>query len=491
MPMNSTPAVERALVAAGEWSIRLGHATINSLHLLLALLDDEEGRASELVSQAGLPIQLARERLAGVDPASAGNAPDAILASARIVGGEIGGDDHCRSEHVLLAILEKEAAIRTCLEGAGLRIAEIGNAIRSSIGPPLTLDEPLELDDSGERIDASRILDASANRAREALRVVEDYCRFTLNDALLCRESKEMRHALTESLRQIVHLPLLPSRDTPGDVGTLVSTAGELRRDSALSVAQTNLKRLQEALRSLEEFGKLVGPELGPAMERLRYRAYTLEKAIVSLASAQERLASARLYLLVTGSACATSLEFLVEEAVAGGVAMIQLREKHLSDREFLAQAYRVRKIVYRAGALFLVNDRPDIARLVGADGVHLGQEDMPIGAARRIVGSKSLIGVSTHSIDQVRRAVLDGASYIGIGPVFPSTTKEFAEFPGLDFVRQATGETTLPAFALGGITHDNVSDVCSAGATRIAVSSIICSADEPRAAAESLRRIL
>ena len=140
---------------------------------------------------------------------------------------------------------------------------------------------------------------------------------------------------------------------------------------------------------------------------------------------------------------------------------------------------------------LFIVNDRPDIARLVEADGVHLGQDDMPVQEARWILGSEALIGVSTHNLDQIRQAVRDGASYIGIGPVFPSRTKEFDEFPGLEFVRDASAETALPAFALGGITLDNVSEVLAAGAKRIAVSSPICRADEPKPVAAAFRRIL
>src|SRR5437660_7098545 len=117
-----------------------------------------------------------------------------------------------------------------------------------------------------------------------------------------------------------------------------------------------------------------------------------------------------------------------------------------------------------KANVLFIMNDRPDLARLAEADGVHLGQEELPVKDARRIVGPDALIGVSTHNLDQVRRAVLDGASYIGVGPTFPSGTKEFAEFPGLDFVRWVAEETSLPAFVIGGVTLENVAEVAAAG---------------------------
>ena len=144
-----------------------------------------------------------------------------------------------------------------------------------------------------------------------------------------------------------------------------------------------------------------------------------------------------------------------------------------------------------KARVLFIVNDRPDIARLVEADGVHLGQEDLPVKDARRLLGLDALIGVSTHNLDQLRQAVLDGASYVGVGPTFASGTKEFAAFPGLDFVRQAAAETSLPAFVIGGIDPQTIGAAVAAGARRVAVGQAIARADDPRAAAVVLRQAL
>ena len=140
---------------------------------------------------------------------------------------------------------------------------------------------------------------------------------------------------------------------------------------------------------------------------------------------------------------------------------------------------------------LFIVNDRPDVARLAEADGVHLGQDDLPVKEARRILGPDALIGVSTHNIEQVRQAVRDGASYLGVGPTFPSRTKKFTEFPGLDFVRAATAETTLPAFVIGGVNLETVGEAAAAGARRAAVSQVVCQAADPRAVAAALVRAL
>jgi thiamine-phosphate pyrophosphorylase len=137
------------------------------------------------------------------------------------------------------------------------------------------------------------------------------------------------------------------------------------------------------------------------------------------------------------------------------------------------------------------MNDRPDLARLADADGVHVGQDELSVQDARRIVGPRALVGVSTHSIEQARQAVLDGASYIGVGPTFPSQTKSFQEIPGLEFVRQVHAEIHLPAFVIGGVTRDRIDSVAAAGARRVAVSAAVCNAEDPREAAAALRERL
>jgi thiamine-phosphate pyrophosphorylase len=137
------------------------------------------------------------------------------------------------------------------------------------------------------------------------------------------------------------------------------------------------------------------------------------------------------------------------------------------------------------------MNDRPDLAVLARADGVHVGQEEVSVKDARSIVGPDMLVGVSTHSIEQARQAVLDGANYIGVGPTFPSGTKRFAQFPGVELLRAVAEEIRLPAFAIGGIERANLAEVLAAGFTRIAVSRAISSAADPvQAAKELLERV-
>ena len=171
---------------------------------------------------------------------------------------------------------------------------------------------------------------------------------------------------------------------------------------------------------------------------------------------------------------------------------MFQLREKALTDRELLDRARQVRRWTREVSALFIMNDRPDIAQLVEADGVHVGQDELPVREVRRIVGPGMLIGVSTHSLDQLRQAIRGGASYVGIGPTFPSArTKSFTDFPGLDLVRQAMAETSMPAFVIGGVNRENIAATVAAGARRVAVSDAIGQADEPRQTAAELIQAL
>jgi thiamine-phosphate pyrophosphorylase len=392
------------------------------------------------------------------------------------------------TDALLLAVLDSDTALRRAVEALGLIYADLETEVIGARLPPVELDEPLELGSEGtQEIYLARILDANANRAREALRVIEEYCRFVLDDAFLTGELKRLRHGLAEALADVPAAVLLEARETSQDVGTALTTTSEQERHSLAAVVLANGKRLQEALRSLEEYGKLRSARMGQAIEQLRYRAYTLERAVVLGGAARHRLANARLYVLLSGAGCAAALDWTIKEAAAGGADVFQLREKNLPDRELLDRARRVRRWTREAGVLFIVNDRPDVARLVEADGVHLGQDDMSVKDARRVLGPEALIGVSTHDLEQLRRAVLDGASYVGVGPTFPSGTKEFEELAGPEFVRAASAETSLPAFVIGGVGLATIDEAVGAGARRVAVARAVCAADDPRVAAREL----
>lgn len=483
-----SPAVERAMAAATAWADREG-SELRVAHWLLALLEDDEGRPAELLARLGFDPSVVRAGLTSAIPGSLPSPPShRLLADAREQSLRLRADPDATSDIVLYAALltDPDLADRIGLDlqriGDSLRSAEMSSAAAEVTGFALVVDEPSEL------LVAARAIDANLNRAREALRVLDDHARFALNDEGLSLQLKEFRHRFASVSEQLPQATLLAARDTPGDVGTRLTATGEYVRHTPASVAVANLKRLQESLRSLEEFGKVFSPDFARQVEAMRYETYTLETVIFRHSGRQDKLADAKLYLLLTGAKCAASLDWTVSEAAAGGVDVIQLREKELPDRELLDRAVKMRKWTRTAGVLFIVNDRPDIARLADADGVHLGQDDLSVAAARRVVGPEAIVGVSTHNLEQVRRAARGGADYIGVGPVFPSETKAFDSFPGLDFVRATAAETSLPAFCLGGIGLANVGAVRAAGGTRVAVSAAIASADDPRTVAQAIR---
>lgn len=494
-----TPAVNRALAAASWLASQAGAQEVEPIYLLHGLLREEEGRASLLADAAGFdrkayqplcpPCPAEPDSSATVLPLHANTRAAFSLAVG--LAPEVCGDFTVASEAILLGLLRCDEVVRRFAEGLGLRMEVLETDLQRHQGPPIQLEEPLHLAETTEQMDLGRLIDACANRAREGLRVVEDYCRFTLEDPFLCGELKRLRHDLTSALRDLPAGPLLQARETQYDVGTSLSTAAEQKRYTLVDVAQANLKRLQEALRSLEEFGKLPllggGPRLGATLEQLRYRTYTLERAIVLGTSARERLAGVRLCVLVAGAHCTRSLKWTIEQAVAGGAQMIQLREKGLTDRQLLERAAEVRQWTRELGVLLILNDRPDLARLVQADGVHVGQDDLPVKEVRRVLGPEALIGVSTHNLEDVSRAILDGASYLGVGPAFPTRTKKMDAYPGPDFIRQALAATTLPAFVIGGVNLGTVVQAAALGARRLAVSQAILTAEDPRTVARDL----
>jgi thiamine-phosphate pyrophosphorylase len=342
-----------------------------------------------------------------------------------------------------------------------------------------------------DHIAVLRIIDAAANRASEGLRVVEDYVRLALDDKFLAKHCKELRHQLQAALAPIAMSDRLAARESQQDVGASLIAAGEMQRSEPEDVVAASFSRAQQAVRSLEEYVKLIDTNAATGLERVRFGLYTLQRAVSATSEGRSRLANVRLYVLVSVRESPEQFASLVQSLAEAGVGAIQLRDKRASDRRLIQYARTLVEMARPRGVISIVNDRADIAALAHADGVHVGQDELSVKDARTIVGPRGLVGVSTHSIEQARQAVLDGANYIGVGPTFPSATKSFDEFPGLDFVRQATAEISLPAFAIGGIALDNASLVLAAGATRLAVSSAIENANHPGDAARAFRALL
>jgi thiamine-phosphate pyrophosphorylase len=198
----------------------------------------------------------------------------------------------------------------------------------------------------------------------------------------------------------------------------------------------------------------------------------------------RERLESARLYLV-----CDRRPRAFLDAALRGGVDIVQLRDKEASDRELLAAARDFRAACDRHDALFVLNDRPDLVLAARADGVHVGQDDMPVGQARALVGADRLIGLSTHTLAQVDAAA--GVDYLGVGPVAATPTKPGRPAVGVGLVRHAAAAAAVPFFPIGGIDVGLAGAVARAGATRIAVVRAIAESADPEAAARALRAAL
>jgi len=198
-----------------------------------------------------------------------------------------------------------------------------------------------------------------------------------------------------------------------------------------------------------------------------------------------------RLYALLTEAHCRRPWLETAELLLEGGVDVIQLREKVMDGRDLLARARALRQLTDRFGALCIVNDRPDVALLSGADGVHLGQEDLPVEEVRRLIGPERVIGLSTHMPAQAQEAEGRGADYIGVGPVFATETRGYPQGGGVELVSALCRAARLPTVAIGGITPQNALSVWKAGAQAVAACAALCGADDPRQAAQCFLKAL
>lgn len=334
--------------------------------------------------------------------------------------------------------------------------------------------------------DLQRLLDANLNRAREGLRVVEDYARFVADDGDLAARAKACRHRL-RTISELLGPGLLSARDVEGDVGLDAKTDAERSRGCAGDVLRAAFARVQEAARSLSEYGKLVSGEAAAAAERLRYDVYMLEPPALLRTETRRRFRAVRLYVIVTESLCRGPWLEVARAAIDGGAGCIQLREKSLPDAELLRRGEALRRLTADRGALFVFNDRPDLAKLVGADGVHVGQDDLPVRMARRIAGGEALVGKSTHTLEQFEAALAENPDYVAVGPMFASTTKPQEHIAGPGMLCAAAARTQLPLVAIGGITAANAAEVFRAGASCVCVCASVISSQGPSSAAREI----
>jgi len=328
-----------------------------------------------------------------------------------------------------------------------------------------------------------RLIDANLDRAREGLRVVEDWCRFGLDHADLVASLKHWRQQLgrchADRYKQ--------ARSTATDTAAGMAHPAQQDRVHPQQVVAANCGRVQEALRVLEEFGRDRDPQLAATAASIRYGLYDLEVTILQAGQRQDRcrrLDQARLCLITTPGEGSLHR---VEAALRAGVTLVQYRAKQSHDRERLKEAQALAHLCRRHQALFIVNDRIDLALLVDADGVHLGQDDLPTDAARQLIGEGRLLGRSTHTVEQLLQAQREDCDYLGVGPIYATGTKPDKQPQGLAWARQAADQAKRPWFAIGGISAEKVPELRSHGVTRVAVVGAIMAADDPHAASTAL----
>lgn len=330
----------------------------------------------------------------------------------------------------------------------------------------------------------ARVIDANANRAREAMRVLEDYSRFVLDNTNISTELKSLRHDFKKIITQAYPDSYLEvNRDTRNDVGTQISTATESVRLSLNEVIIAAAKRLSEALRTLEEYTKIGNAAAAAEIEALRYRGYDIERRLHQFTNTG-RAKQWKLCVLLTESLChpdAGDWLDVLDAIIEAGADCIQLREKNLDDGKLLGRSVAVVERCHAAGITAIINDRPDIAILANADGVHVGQKDLSVYHVRQLVGKQLIVGVSTSNIVQAEAAVLSGADYCGVGPMFSTNTKIKPELAGPEYLKQYISQNiSLPHLAIGGISVDNITELTRIGVRGIAVSSAVCGVKNP-----------
>ena len=300
----------------------------------------------------------------------------------------------------------------------------------------------------------AQIIDANLDRAREGLRVLEDWARFALGRKDLVKRCKNFRQTLGK-----YHLKIYKeSRNFINDECKGLSHPEQLKRNNSSSIICANASRVQEALRVIEEFSRDHNQNLSRISSEIRYEIYNLEIEYLEAQSNHSRikiLNENHLYFI------AIEHEHLFEkinDILEGGVKIIQLRLKQGKDSDNLKFAFKIRELCNKFDSLLLINDRVDIALACKADGVHLGQNDMDIKSARNILGFSKLIGITASNEFDIQNAIKNGCDYLGIGPVFPTTIKRGKVPLGIDSLKSLTKNISIPWFAIGGINQENIS---------------------------------
>ncbi|MBU4298762.1 thiamine phosphate synthase [Patescibacteria group bacterium] len=368
----------------------------------------------------------------------------------------------------------------------------------------------------------SSILDANFGRLSEGLRVLEDMTRFILRDSEITKKLKEMRHSLSMESRQF-NFEFLDSRGE--DIGAFLTVPDEAKRENFTDLVIANAKRAEESLRVLEEYFKFLKILSWRKFQDNRFLLYSIEKEIVSRFLRQEKTKKLfPLYIILydkyflarrsprgEGGDKRNPVE-LLKKVISGGAKAVQIRDKINNKflfreeseinnkflfreeseinnkRKILETALKLKEICQKANVLFLVNDYVDIALAVEADGVHLGEDDLPISAVRKILPFDKIIGSSVHNLKEAKKAEKEGADYISVGAIYPTSTKENAILVKPSLIREIKEKVSLPIIAIGGINENNLDKVMKFGVDGIAVAQAVLDKSSPKIA---VKRIL
>lgn len=328
-----------------------------------------------------------------------------------------------------------------------------------------------------------RTIDANFNRLREGLRVIEDIMRYELNATHVIQKLKELRHSVSVCDKATFEQRIL-YRDAENDEGFDNIGENENIRENKKDILRANFLRAQEASRVLEELFK--GDDkskLSPFMKDVRYSLYELEKEVY-LSLQNSKKFDLSLYLVTQSTLNAKPLHEVVEEAIKGGVTIVQLREKNFPDKDILEIAKPVVEVCNKYNIPVVVDDRVDLCLALNADGVHIGQDDLPASVVRKILGNDKIIGLSTSTLEEVKQAQDLPIDYIGFGALYSTPTKDKYEITGLKIIKEVLSISELPVVFIGGVTHETVKDVKEHGAPNIAVVRAIMEEEDPKDAA-------
>lgn len=318
-----------------------------------------------------------------------------------------------------------------------------------------------------------QIIDANLNRAREAARVIEDFLRFEFHLKNFTLEIKQLRHFLG-SVQEKFGLYVLAERDVHSD-----RTKFEIKQ-TGKSILARNFKRLQEALRVLEEATKPL--VISKKLLKARFSTYDIEKRVMMFFDKKGKLANKKLYVLIDADLCRNPVQ-LAKQVSRGGADIVQLRSKKLSDSDFLKLAISMKKQMKRT--MLIINDRVDITQISDADGVHLGNDDVSINEARQILSAGKIIGRTTHNLKELKDAVKQGADYVSVGPIFKTRLKPNLKPLGLEYLQSAKS-LGIPFFCVGGINLNNLAFIQGCP---VAVCSYIINSKHPSKAVKDLKK--